>query len=1123
MTQPREEYWKQQTHHSSYDYCGRTCSKMDPTLDGDKLQRLYKEAVDEHDAHDYERAMHLYKKVLELGEYKMPLKTRMDARETLAVCYHHLKKYGDATKFNRVTLEIMEASPHYGVGHKSTIQIRYNLARALAAASKSGDLSDPKLKEAISIYKQILGTVTAESNGKAFRQTRQSLASALFKRCRYSEAKKLYEQLISEMEAGPQEPETVRYLRLKHEYAGVLYHLKRYDKSKKLFLEIQGDVDSLPNIQRRRLVNLPDSVDRYIAACVEATHDLNLGVARNVAATVTPPDKASRSAEQKADNRRRSSSRLSENETNAKSDPKDTSPKQRSNEKTEVASSRAKPGNIAKKPKGRDDRAAGKTDDDSTSNSNLLPSAGTSKAGSNLAVPSAPNLKGRRSKSDQYLDHGKQTLKQKDPIARPNSAQSSLEVPRRAKKTSRSDSDTTSHKRSVESLRSISRLSGTTVKYKAKGTKSTDSDKTRSSAKAAASLSQPKSKSKSESKPDVGSTPGAQSSESNSITSDVSGVSRTKVAKTAQDTNGNSTTSSKKAAATLSPSKLRSKPDASATPSKQPIRSQSSTSLAHSAIGKGTAEISKKPNDVPTNKSSAKAAETSPHSRSKSEPDTRSRVHAHSAGSQSVASKTSSATGKQAAKVSRSANSNAAQPSTNTSRTSGKAAEKGRAHEVQRGSTKDKNRTPSLHERMPGSWPEEAGATTSDVPKLVVPSSSRSDVSTRTSGSFYSAVSRMNVIQSMAQSAPPKDPDVGELFDLPPNSLNDTDTWFWQLRKYTHTLLGPAIPPARPPVRVAILDSGLANVHNGLSLPMSREGLKKVKNLHFTYKDFAGGDSSSRRDSLGNLHGTWCASLLMQTAPSTELYIANVVRPNIAGQDPKHVAAAIAWAIDERVDIISMSFGWESEKPIVDVQLERARKQGILLFAAASNYGDLVPEHGIYPASKASVSCIYSCRGTGVKSAFNPRPSAGQHNFMFPGEGLTILDQRTHKPVEGVQKDPGKTTERREGTSYATPIAAGTAAMVLELARRELKDSKDLKEVERRLKTVEGMSDIFMAMSKGATDGGYCHVTPWKLLGEKKPIDIVHQNVNETHKWFTLMKILEILHPRFGKYSEESS
>jgi hypothetical protein len=346
--------------------------------------------------------------------------------------------------------------------------------------------------------------------------------------------------------------------------------------------------------------------------------------------------------------------------------------------------------------------------------------------------------------------------------------------------------------------------------------------------------------------------------------------------------------------------------------------------------------------------------------------------------------------------------------------------------------------------------------------------------------------------------------DSGRLFDLP-SSANDADRWFHKLRHYSHTLLYNGTPKnsGRKPVRVAILDSGFADNRNGVTVPLARQCFRKIKAGQIFYKDFTG-SSRACTDNDAKLHGTWCASFLVQVAPRAELYIANVVQPNKAGQKPGHVAAAICWAIDQKVDIISISFGWESEKPEVEEQINRARQKGILIFAAASNDGDFTPDHGVYPASDHSVYCIYSCRGLGNPSPANPRYTKDAVNFMFPGEFITILEA-DNSPVKGI--------ERQNGTSFATPIAAGTAAMVLDLVRHELKNSE---EVERRLKKYKGMSAIFRAMSGDPRDGGYYHVRPWTLLGERRPIPSPH-NAHETHQWYTLMNVLGHLQ-EFGPY-----
>jgi hypothetical protein len=82
-------------------------------------------------------------------------------------------------------------------------------------------------------------------------------------------------------------------------------------------------------------------------------------------------------------------------------------------------------------------------------------------------------------------------------------------------------------------------------------------------------------------------------------------------------------------------------------------------------------------------------------------------------------------------------------------------------------------------------------------------------------------------------------------------------------------------------------------------------------------------------------------------------------------------------------------------------------------------------------------------------------------------------------------------------------------------------DPQALRDVERRLKKVEGISAVLLAMSAEPRYGGHYHVRPWILLGKSKPIPAKH-NVGETHKWHALMNVLQHLRA-FGPYAEELS
>lgn len=134
---------------------------------------------------------------------------------------------------------------------------------------------------------------------------------------------------------------------------------------------------------------------------------------------------------------------------------------------------------------------------------------------------------------------------------------------------------------------------------------------------------------------------------------------------------------------------------------------------------------------------------------------------------------------------------------------------------------------------------------------------------------------------------------------------------------------------------------------------------------------------------------------------------------------------AIRWAVEvENADIISMSLGWENEPEINDdirssiTTMLTLRKQKLLLFAAASNFGS--KEYDLYPASD---NHVFSIRGTDAN---------GRHetfNAALPLNDVSVIGT-LGKGVPSEQKE-NKGKIGRTGTSPATAIAAGLATHIL--------------------------------------------------------------------------------------------
>ena len=164
------------------------------------------------------------------------------------------------------------------------------------------------------------------------------------------------------------------------------------------------------------------------------------------------------------------------------------------------------------------------------------------------------------------------------------------------------------------------------------------------------------------------------------------------------------------------------------------------------------------------------------------------------------------------------------------------------------------------------------------------------------------------------------------------------------------------------------------------------------------------------------------------------------------------------------VDIITLACGFDNDYEDIRCAIHEAKPHNVLFFAAASNDGNMDPV--TFPARMVGdVICIFSSNGMIKPSPFNPAPLRRSFNFAILGEEVERFD------VPGSQ-------ERDRGTSIATFIAAGIAALVLDFSMQE--DCRDRIENQKLLNSIEGMSAVFEKMAK--EDQGYLCIAPWSVL-----------------------------------------
>ncbi|CZR60297.1 uncharacterized protein PAC_10193 [Phialocephala subalpina] len=341
--------------------------------------------------------------------------------------------------------------------------------------------------------------------------------------------------------------------------------------------------------------------------------------------------------------------------------------------------------------------------------------------------------------------------------------------------------------------------------------------------------------------------------------------------------------------------------------------------------------------------------------------------------------------------------------------------------------------------------------------------------------------------------SPPKDgKQFRQLSDAGPGrtdegSTNAVNHWFYLLKEETQGLLSPLRRTRCKRVKIAVLDTGIDIGHPSFAADQAG--------------DFSSRRIKSREDFLdpgGNAHdicghGTHCASLFRRIAPEADIYIARVAKDFDADLSADVVAKAILRACrtgkDEEgkknwgVDIISMSFGFYGYSKAVQTAITEALAKPVLLFAAASNNGTM--KRVTFPAWLSGVICVNSAAADGRPSGFNPDPKPLQ-NFSILGEN--IKGAWTRHP-NNYESDPN--VERvMTGTSVATPMMAGVAALVLEFVLQNDPESVLIEQLE-DLKHQDGMPEVFVKML--GRQGRFRNVVPWELLSTQNGRPMVTQ------------------------------
>jgi hypothetical protein len=164
------------------------------------------------------------------------------------------------------------------------------------------------------------------------------------------------------------------------------------------------------------------------------------------------------------------------------------------------------------------------------------------------------------------------------------------------------------------------------------------------------------------------------------------------------------------------------------------------------------------------------------------------------------------------------------------------------------------------------------------------------------------------------------------------------------------------------------------------------------------------------------------------------------------------------------VDIINMSFAFLDDQPTIKEAIKNAEKEGVIFFAAASNYGGNTPR--LFPARlHDKVLCIHASDGYGNKSGMDPTPKRHSENFSTLGVAIPSISK------------PGVSVS---GTSYSTPIMVGMAANILRFVQHAANNKLLTEEQRTEAFTRMGVRKILLAMSE--LRDKYNYITPWRKM-----------------------------------------
>ncbi|KAK8097494.1 hypothetical protein PG984_016633 [Apiospora sp. TS-2023a] len=293
------------------------------------------------------------------------------------------------------------------------------------------------------------------------------------------------------------------------------------------------------------------------------------------------------------------------------------------------------------------------------------------------------------------------------------------------------------------------------------------------------------------------------------------------------------------------------------------------------------------------------------------------------------------------------------------------------------------------------------------------------------------------------------------------------------------------LPDTIEPIVVALIDDG-ADI---LQLCSTVGDIQwKGNSLSYGPIDNDNSPTNERNHSLAestNGHGTVMAHMIYQVCPMVELYIIRMEHKRSesgteATVDPESAAMAVQAAVEQKVNIISMS--WTVARDSSDdlkLAIERAHAANILMFASSCDGGHFSNDTWPVAINRDWFFRIGAATAEGTPFKWAGLPS--DLDYILPGVDVARENPKT-RPGKDVKYGDTLAEMRLEtGSSVATALAAGTAAMLLTCVKLLAYQDKEKAYIPVQLQRRENMAHMLDRLEK--TDNKFLPV--WKVLDTK--------------------------------------